>query len=198
MNYLTKYLAFSVGVAIHTLSPAQQANLPESSVFRVGDTWEWVQIDGRTKLQETKQVRTVVDVDGSLQFSNGTTTLPIKTALIEGTFQTSPSPWRVWPLQVGKKWSFNADWIRADGVKGNTKQEAEIVAFEEVVVPAGKFMAFRIEYKGWYQNYSQGGSGKQNDTYWYAPDSQADVKHVRDDRYNMYTRELVTYKRVAP
>lgn len=191
-------LALFAGLAIHTLTLAQRAEMPETASFRVGDTWEWNQIDKRTKLQEAKLMRTVLEIDGSLQFSNGTTTSTIRIGLIDGTFKSSSKPWRVWPLQVGKNWSFNADWTRADGVNGNTKQEAEVVAYEEVVVPAGKFMAFKIEHKGWYQNYSQGGSGKQNDTYWYAPDTQADVKHVRDDSYNLYTRELVTYKRGAP
>ena len=76
-------------------------------------------------------------------------------------------------------------------------QDAEVVAQEEVSVPAGKFMAFKIEYRGWYRN-SRGSSGKQNDTYWYAPEVKADVKHIRDDGYNMYTRELINYKRAAP
>jgi len=72
-----------------------------------------------------------------------------------------------------------------------------VVAYEEVTVPAGKFMAFKIEHRGWFRN-SRGSSGIQKDTYWYAPDAKADVKHIRDDEYNMYTRELISSKRGAP
>jgi hypothetical protein len=197
MTSVSKSLALFACLAAPMLSLAQQAEMPDPASFKIGDTWEWLQVDNRTKQQEAKQTRSVLEVAGVLQFSNGITSSPLSMALVDGTNKPSSKPWRVWPLQVGKKWSVNADWIRPDGVTGNTKQDAEVAAYEEVVVPAGKFMAFRIEHRGWYQN-SQGYRGKQNDSYWYAPDAQADVKHVRDDGYNLYTRELVSYKRGAP
>ena len=89
------------------------------------------------------------------------------------------------------------DWSRPDGVTGNTRQNAEVVAYEEVSTPAGKFMAYKIEHRGYFST-SRGRNGKQNDTYWYAPEVSADIKRVRDDSFNMYTRELTTYKRAAP
>ena len=197
MNLIMKWLFLFACIAAHTVTYAQQAEMPGAASLRIGDTWEWNQIDNRTKQQEARQIRSVLEFDGVLQFSNGTTNSTIQMVLVEGNYKASSKPWRVWPLQVGKKWNVNADWTRADGVTGNTKQDAEVAAYEEVVVPAGKFMAFRVEHRGWYQN-SQGGRGKQNDTYWYAPDTQSDIKHVRDDGYNLYTRELVTYKRGTP
>jgi hypothetical protein len=68
-----------------------------------------------------------------------------------------------------------------------------VAAYEEVVVPAGKFMAYRIEHQGTYRS-ARGSGGRQHDTYWYAPDARTDVKHLRDDGSNKYTRELITYK----
>lgn len=168
--------------------------MPAPTTFNVGDTWEWRQIDNRTKMEEGKRNRTAVKVDGILLFSNGTSNSQISQSFIG---EPASKPWRVWPLEVGKKWVFDGDWVRADGVSGNTKQDAEVVAYEEVTVPVGRFMAFKIEYRGWFRT-SRGGSGKQNDTFWYAPDAYADVKHIRDDGYNMYTRELVAFKRAAP
>lgn len=159
----------------------------------MGETWEWRQVDGRTKLEEGKLTRTVVNVDGVLQFSNGTANSQMAVALVDGGYKESSKPWRAWPLELGKKWVFDADWVRPDGVSGNTRQDVEVVAYEEVVVPAGKFMAYRIEHRGFFRN-SSGGRGKQSDTYWYAPDAKADVKHVRNDNYNVYTRELVSHK----
>jgi hypothetical protein len=82
-------------------------------------------------------------------------------------------------------------------VTGNTKQDAEVVAYEEVSTPAGKFMAYKIEYRGFFKN-SNGRNGKQNDTYWYAPEVNADIKRVRDDGINLNTRELTAYQRAAP
>ena len=201
-----KSVAHLLAVMAYLVAPvtahAQKAEMPAPTAFNVGDTWEWRQVDNRTKLEERKLTRTVVKVDGILQFSDGTTNSQISAAFIDGGYNHSQKPWRVWPLEVGKKWVFDADWVRGDGVTGNTKQDVEVVAYEEVAVPAGKFMAFKIEHRGWYRNSrggraEMGGSGQQNDTFWYAPDVNAHVKHIRDDGYNMYTRELITYKRGA-
>jgi hypothetical protein len=184
-------------LTVSPLSRAQRAELPAPESFKIADRWEWRQIDNRTKVEEARPTRTVVSIDGALHFSNGTTTSQIPSTMTDGTNKPSSKPWRVWPLEVGKKWSVSTDWIRPDGVTGTLKQDAEVVAFEEIVVPAGTFMAFKIEHKGWYQS-SQGYRGKQNDTFWYSPEAKADAKHLRDDGYNLYTRELVSYRREAP
>ena len=205
MSSILRLLAVIVCLVAPGISHAQKAEMSAPSAFNVGDTWEWREVDSRTKLEEGKFTRTVVNDRGILKFSYGYGQKnsqrggmrQISAAFIDGGDKHSPKPWRVWPLEVGKKWTTDIDWVRADGVTGNTKQDAEVVAYEEVTVPAGKFMAYKIEYRGWYRN-SNGGNGKQDDTYWYAPDAMADVKHIRDDGYNMYTRELVSYKRGSP
>lgn len=196
--YLVIRLLLAVCLATPAISHSQRAEMPAPAIFKVGDAWEWRQVDNRTRLEEGKLTRTVVDDGGVLKFEAGTTRQQqISAAFIDGGFNDSSRPWRVWPLEIGKKWVFDADWTRADGVTGNTKQNVEVVAYEEVSVPAGKFMAFKIEHRGWYRN-SRGSNGRQNDTFWYAPEANADVKHVRDDGWNMYTRELVSHKRAAP
>lgn len=192
-----RLLAITVWLTAPLIAQAQKAEMPAPTTFNVGDTWEWRQVDNRTKLEEEKLTRTVVNADGILRFHSGTTNSQIGAAFTEGGYNHSPKPWRVWPLEVGKKWVFDADWVRGDGVTGNTKQTVEVVAYDEVTVPAGKFMAFKIHHRGWFRN-SRGSNGKQDDTFWYAPDARADVKHIRDDGWNMYTRELVMYKRGAP
>ena len=181
-------------VASANTAIAQKAEMPAPDSFKAGDKWEWRQVDNRTKLEEGRGSRTVVEVDGIRLFSDGTVNTPISTAFIG---DPASKPWRVWPLEIGKKWVFDGDWARPDGVTGNTKQNAEVVAYEEVSTPAGKFMAYKIEYRGFFKN-SNGRNGKQNDTYWYSPEVSADIKRVRDDPFNMYTRELTAYKRVAP
>ena len=203
MNSILRLLAVIVCLVAPGISHAQKAEMPAPSAFNVGDSWEWREVDSRTKLEEGTRTRTVVNHGGILKFSygNGQNNSQTRFGQISAAFIGKPSqkkPWRVWPLEVGKKWVFDADWVRrSDGVTGNTKQDAEVVAYEEVTVPAGKFMAFKIEYRGWSRN-SGGGNGKQDDTYWYAPDAMADVKHIRDDGYNMYTQELVSYKHGSP
>lgn len=174
---------------------AQRAELPAPAAFNVGDRWQWQQVDNRTKAVEGGRTRTVIDEGGVMRFafSDGASR-PLSDVFIGNP---SKQPWRVWPLEVGKKWTFDEDWTRADGATGNTNQDVEVVAYEDVTVPAGTYKAFRIEYKGRYTNYRARSGGAQMDTYWYAPEVLADVKHVRDDGRNMYTRELVTYTRAA-
>lgn len=187
------FLIFANPLSVH----AQTAEYPEPGLFTVGESWEWRQFDNRTKLEEGRLTRTVVVEDGILKFSNGSSAAPIAAVLTDGTNSHSDKPWRSWPIEVGKKWVFNADWKRPDGVTGNTKQDVSVVALEEVTVPAGKYLAYRIEHRGFFSN-SRGVNGRQIDTYWYSPDVRADIKHVRDDGHNMYTRELTTYERAAP
>jgi len=171
---------------------AQKAEMPEPKDFMAGDTWEWRRMDNRTNVEEGRFSRSVVNQRGILEFqSERGTFYQFSNAFLGNPRQKKP--WRTWPLEIGKEWEYEEDWI--DGNRsGNTVQDAKVVAYEEVSVPAGKFMAFKIEYKGYYRN-SQGGSGRQADTYWYAPDVKADVKSVRDDGYNNWRRELVVYKR---
>ena len=178
---------------------AQSAQLPSPADLDIGDTWKWQQSDDRTKVKEPTRYLTVVGIRGEKLLSNGAQEFRLSDYYVDGGYPLPGSdrkvvarPWRVWPLEVGKKWTFDMDWIRQDGVTGHTRQDVEVAAFEQVEVPAGKFMAFRIVHKGFYSN-SNNASGKQDDTYWYAPDVKADVKSTRDDRFNFYTRELLSY-----
>ena len=176
------------------LAAAQVAEMPAPDSFKPGDEWVWRQIDTRTKLEEGKPSRTVVLDDGILYFSYGNSRVKVLDGL---RGRPATQQWRQWPLEVGKKWTHNEDWRRADGVTGNTQAQVEVTAYEAVEVPAGKFMAFKIEHKGFFTN-SRGNRGQQVDTYWYAPEALADVKWIRNDGYNMYTRELISYKRATP
>ncbi|HEY6281237.1 MAG TPA: hypothetical protein VIW72_05505 [Burkholderiales bacterium] len=195
MNTFTRLFAVLLCASVPVMSMAQKAEMPEPKDFLVGDSWEWRQFDNRTKQEEGKFNRSVIRVNGILRFQSETgRSFQISNAFLGHPGQTKP--WRVWPLEVGKEWVYDEDWTES-GVSGNTRQNAKVVAYEDVTVPAGKFMAFKIEYKGWYRN-SRGSSGIQFDTYWYAPEAKADVKRLRDDGFNNWTRELVNYKRGTP
>ena len=84
----------------------------------------------------------------------------------------------------------DVNYTRADG-SGNVKMDARVVAYEEVVVPAGKFMAFKIEHDGFVRTGNF--NGRMVETYWYAPEARADVKHVRQVARTDFTRELVKF-----
>ena len=77
-----------------------------------------------------------------------------------------------WPLQVGKTWRTQPRWV--DHVlrpewSGEYWADYEVLAYEEVTVPAGRFMAFKVgttqtQFNDWYE------------TTWYSPELGAVVK----------------------
>jgi hypothetical protein len=169
---------------------AQTAEMPNLSELKVGDRWEWRQFDNRTKLEEAGPWRMVVEEKGTKEFAfHDGQRQPLAYPYVN---VPSAKPWRVWPLEVGKQWT-----VDVDAPTYALKQDAKVVGHEEVVVPAGKFMAFRIEHDG-FVRLPSGFNGRIADTFWYAPDARADVKHVRRVANTNFTRELVRYPPLKP
>jgi hypothetical protein len=188
------------GLLVSTASAvtsAQTAEMPTSKDFVAGETWEFRRIDAITKLEEARTATTAVKTDTGMAFSTDGKTVPVETRMVNTGYTSAPKPWRVWPLAVGQRWAFEGTWARPDGVTGSSEQKAEVTAFEEVTVPAGKFMAFKIEHRGFFRN-SSGNSGRQDDTYWYVPEVKADVKHERKSGRPVWVMELMSYKPAAP
>ena len=99
------------------------------------------------------------------------------------------------PMKVGKTWR-----ATYEEVLGGTWEEEEawqdweVMAYEEVTVPAGTFMAFRVTRTGTSDAYAQ----DDVYTYWYAPTIGFVVK--MDDQYadgEHYVLELTDWK-LAP
>lgn len=181
-------VAASIGF-LATPVAAQTTSMPDVDLFAVGDVWEWRQIDNRTKLQEATVTRALVEENGQRVFASEGMRRPLQHPYVG---EPSSKPWRVWPLEVGKRWSMDVDYTRVDGT-GNIKMDAHVVAYEEVTVPAGTFMAFRIEHDGFVR--TGGFNGRMTETFWYAPAARADVKHIRRVASTNFTRELVKYPR---
>jgi hypothetical protein len=178
-----------VGLAILGTLPtgalAQTADMPDLATLKAGDRWEWRQFDNRTKLEEPGPWRMVVEEKGALEFAyNDGQRHPLAFPYVN---VPSSKPWRVWPLEVGKRWV-----VDVDAPTYLLKQDAHVVAQEDVVVPAGKFRTFRIEYDGFVRTPS-GFNGRIKDTFWYAPDARADVKHTRQLGNTNWTRELTRF-----
>jgi hypothetical protein len=187
----------AVWLVTPAMTLAQKAEAPAPAMFKFGETWQWKQIDNRTNQEVQTSTITVVNMAGQLRFFNGESDESIDGWFRDGWLSPSAKPWRAWPLLVGKKWSVDAQRVRPDGITAKVKQDAEVVAYEEITVAAGRFMAFKIVHRGSYRN-SRDSGGELNDTYWYAPDAKADVRHVRQILGHLYTRELISYRRGAP
>ncbi|WP_025864192.1 hypothetical protein [Prolixibacter bellariivorans] len=168
-------------------------NKPSLNDYKIGEKWVWNwkrTVEGEVRA-EGKDIQEVVDYHGELGFWNGNDTVRISTTLDQ---KQSSTPFRSWPLYVGKKWKYESEWENNEGTKGKTSQDAEVVSFGEVTVAAGKFMAYKIEYKGMVTN-SRGYKGKMSDTWWYAPELKTYIKHVNNDGYGVYKNELISYSK---
>lgn len=175
---------------------AQEVQLPRVESFTVGETWEWkekrVADDEPNKtLMEGFDTRIVIIDNGEKKFikkfSGGSKTYPIDRT----DSKADEKPFRKWPLKVGAKWEYEENWTSGDGTTGYTKQDVEVVAFEKITVLSGTYSAFKIVHRGIFKNAH--GGGAMNDTFWYAPEAKADVKHINESGGQTYTSVLVKY-----
>lgn len=159
--------------------------------FEIGEKWTWKwkrTVEGEIQAEGEDQLE-VVPYHETLGFWNGTDTVQISASL---QTKQSDSPFRDWPLKVGKKWKYEHTWVNNEGTKGTISQDVEVVSFKETVVDAGKFMAYKIEYRGRIVN-SRGFNGEMNDDWWYCPTLKKYIKHVNDDGHGRYVNELTNY-----
>ncbi|HYX09201.1 MAG TPA: hypothetical protein VE912_20880 [Bacteroidales bacterium] len=168
-------------------------NQPTLNDYKIGEKWVWNwkrTIEGEVRAKG-EDIQEVVNYNGVLGFWNGVDTVRISAVLNQ---KQSSTPFRDWPLYVGKKWKYESEWENNEGTKGKTSQDAEVVSFEELNVAAGKFMAYKIEYRGIVTN-SRGYKGEMSDTWWYAPDLKTYIKHINNDGYGVYSNELTSYSK---
>lgn len=95
--------------------------------------------------------------------------------------------------QVGEKWTWIEKSVAGEKIRWEGEDRLEVVSYGEVTVLAGRFMAYKIEYKGTITN-SIGGSAKIKEAFWYAPALKTNIRHVQDDGYGSYVLELYDYK----
>lgn len=184
-----QFIAVSILIGCTALS----INKPTLNAYTFGEKWIWNwsrTVDGEIRA-EGKDVEEVVNYKGTLGIWNGTDTVKISERLNETPSET---PFRDWPLHVGKKWKYVSEWENNEGTKGKTSQDVEVVAFETLQVEAGEFKAYKIEYKGLVTN-SRGFKGEMTDTWWYCPNLKTYIKHINNDGYGTYINELISYSK---
>lgn len=103
------------------------------------------------------------------------------------------------PLEVGKRWHYVNDWLfKMNASVGRSTVDAEVVGYENVTVPAGKFSAFKLTSKERLSGTSPDGSqyaAEITRTYWYAPAARTIVKSVSHDPYiGTTTTQLVAFQ----
>jgi len=166
---------------------------PTLDDFRLGEKWVWLEksvAEGKIRW-EGKELKEVVAFKGSLGFWYGKDTVLISNTLNQ---EQSSTPYWSWPLKVGKKWKYESEWKNAEGTPMTTSMDVEVVSYGEEAVLAGRFAAYKIEYKGTITN-AIGGAADIHETYWYAPELKVNIKKVQDDGYGSYVLELYDYKK---
>lgn len=111
----------------------------------------------------------------------------------------SEIPLVTFPLEVGKKWAAKIEWKNGT-FYGVNSMKYEVVAKEEVVVPAGKFEAYRIEGFGFVDdkvaNWGPvGGQPKVVEVFWYAPAVKRVVKYDNKNLKWIPPQFVETYSR---
>ena len=170
---------------------SSQTAEPVLDDYQIGEKWVWEwkrTVEGEVRAQG-EDIQEVVYYNGTLGLWNGMDTVQIPATVDQ---KQSKTPFRNWPLQVGKKWKYVSEWENNEGTTGKTSQDVEVVSFEELSVMAGTFKAYKIEYKGIVTN-SRGFKGEMTDIWWYAPALKTYIKHANYDGYGEYTNELTSY-----
>ncbi|MDL2339172.1 MAG: hypothetical protein QFE16_15140 [Pseudomonadota bacterium] len=193
---LISCFVFSPG-ALFAQVPPVKAELP---IVKVGDHWKYEQNDRRTGVKEAEFDRTVTAVtatqidgkenEGKFVWTRELNTIESSTVAVSGESKTLS-----FPLEIGKKWDYKYNYAnKLNPTQGRWQLEANVVAFEKVHVLAGEFEAFKIEYRGFWNNDTTGKHGRLNVTNWFAPSARSVVKTEYDDGYNNWVRQLVEYQ----
>jgi hypothetical protein len=175
---------------------AQPATRPD---IRVGDRWEFAVYDSApTRVPSRTWVVTSVTPSGIEATENGAPLrLTLDLNVLDSPRQSETNPGLLrFPLEVGKRWSYDTQWtFKLKGSTGTLAMAVEVQARERVSVPAGEFDAFRLFARGKLGGNSPAQSvyeAETTTTYWYAPAARAIVKIQHHNPYlGKTTVELV-------
>lgn len=195
---LRHFLAVGLLAATSTTVYSQSIKLP---TYSVGDVWTHRTTDGWTGKVKQETSQTVIGLSGEfIRVNNAIKTLNAQSGQLSAPILNDSSQranfnvsytangkvsTRVnfdWPLEVGKKWAYEYSIQNASAVSSlfpavifNYKTNAEVVSFEEVDTPAGKFKAMKVVHRSSWKE-SANNEGTQIFTSWYAPQVKRQVK----------------------
>jgi hypothetical protein len=200
-----KAVIVALVAAAPVLALAQAAPRPD---WKVGDSWTVAVsvnagVGASTRREEVRTVKEAGETGYVLEFvakaADGTSAAPETNNFSRNLNFIAPSgganggpqefKWLQWPLEPGTSYQF--DTMVQNSV---ATWKGKIAGWEEIVVPAGKFKALRLEFdrSGPFRYAAQ-------DSVWYAPDAKTVVKRIQSrpggNRANdVTTTELLSYK----
>jgi hypothetical protein len=196
---------------------AAQPQRVERPAFKVGDSWTYNKIDGWKNEFEFAVVSTLTEIGGESIVletmgldGSGRTRITrtsdfnlVQTEEQKRTRRTSPYyPNYAFPLAVGKTWTRDVEFTdtgESDKLV-RARLTARVARWEIVTVPAGTFLALRIDIRGDYHGSNASGSwsGEIRDRLWFSPEVRNAVKYEYEDtlgggRYTSERFELQRY-----
>jgi len=147
---------------------------PLDRQFVVGDQWSYKVLDRFSKRESRMDLR-VTGVDAAadrLTYNNGQFYADLMGNATSTNMGALDSPRQFYPatLQVGKRWVSNFVQRQSSGVQ-RFRYDVRVAAKENVTVPAGQFMTYRIEATGF--NLDTGGTIRR--VLWVTPGINANV-----------------------
>jgi len=166
---------------------AQRADRPE---IKVGDQWRFaVYYTVPSTTPNRTWLITSVTVAGIEGTENGEPLMLTRDLNVLESPRTKESNPKLldFPLAVGKRWRYVSDFVfKPKGSNGRIAVDVEIMAYETVTVPAGKFDAFKLTSKERLSGTSPINSqyaGEITRTYWYASAARAIIRSVSHNPY---------------
>lgn len=137
-------------------NPYSQGRFPLGRVWTVGDVIEYHEGDALTGVRRELTTIRVTHVDlaaNRVELNQGAFVFDLMGNVLQAPGRSFDTPIQFTPafLQIGAKWrTLFAQKIGGRDAKAS--YEMRVAAREEVLVPAGRFFAFRIEGHGWADN----------------------------------------------
>ena len=166
--------------------------------WRPGDRWVFEWSSGEQSGTKTVEIRGIQEVNGVTYFVARqdevdmyyTRDLHWAAAVSRTKVEARiapPQPWFVWPLRVGREWSYLGTYEDRNG-KTQRKDRFVVLVGERVEVPAGQFETLKI---------IRDGTQDDSDEYWYAPEVRGYVRWI-GRRGNVSFEERLREYRAGP
>ena len=185
---------------------------PDAAVARpevkVDDRWVYRHTDKRRKppsaiyelrvsFVDSRAIHAVVEQQGRRRETDATWT-PEWYAVVapdEGVVEVEKGMFQ-FPLAPGRQYS--AAWEmrrpRAGAFHVRHERKVNVVGWEDIEVPAGKFRALKVQADGHFRRFDRIASDEARNTYWYVPQVKRWVKHVYQDVNLEVVEELYFYR----
>lgn len=184
------------------LTGSALAQTAERPGVAVGDSWQFA-VYYTVPTRKPNRTWVITSVDGGRLFGTENGELLTLTAdlnIADSPRQAESNPKALsFPLQVGKRWRYTSNWLfKPKASRGTISVDVAVIGYEAAQVPAGTFLAFKLEASGELGGSSPSNTfyaGQTKSTYWYSPAARAIVKSVVHNPYQgTSTVELVDFK----